>query len=213
MGHSAGALSSYLRIPVSRCPEAASRILYTGNLSPASGAADFLNGAITWTEQHPDRAIELCWIGEGDMQGVLRAQPLPANLRQRFAGPLTPGQIAGRMAQSGLLALPYVGRGWPPYLLEAMASGMVVLGSERNPGVRRLVLHQHTGWLFDPRSPASLLIGLNAALGVGAEPLHAMREQARARALGFQSRMAAPLRDQAGRDLGPIDVSRAAQAG
>lgn len=181
-------LTEYLSIPVTRPAEAAHRILHIGDLSPESGAADFLNCVILWAEQHPDRIVNLCWAGEGDLRGVLRAQPLPPTVHQRFTGALTQSQIAGRLAHNGLLAAPSLSRNSPPYLLEAMASGVIVLGSARNLTVRSLVTHQDSGWLFDPHSPHSMLVGLNAMLELEPRALDVMRERARARASAFHGR-------------------------
>lgn len=181
-------LAACLRIAPARSPDLAHRILHIGPLSPESGAADFLNCGIAWAEQNPGRVLDLCWIGDGDLLGVLRAQPLPPNLLQRFAGELSPLQVVSRFGQSGILAVPSLGLGCPPYLVEAMAAGLVMLGSLRNPAVRSLVVNQDSGWLFDPHSPPSMVVGLNAALCATPESLDMMRGNARARAIGFMDR-------------------------
>ncbi len=183
-----GTLAEYLAIPLCRTTQAAYRILHADDLTPASGAADFLNAVSLWAEAHPDRTVELCWAGEGDLRGVLRAQPLPPNVQQSFTGALTPAHLAGHMAISGLLAAPCLGRSWPPHLLEAMAAGLLVLGSRRNPVTSSLVVHNTTGWLFDPHAPQSMAAALNAAFSLGTGPLDAMRALARTTAIAFQDR-------------------------
>lgn len=136
---------------------------------------------IAYAGQNPSRRLELCWIGEGDLRGVLLAQPLPANLAQKFTGALAPDEIAGQFGRSGILVVPSLVRAWPPYLVKAMAAGLVVLGSSRNPAVRSLVVPRQTGWLFDPFSTTSMLDTLDAALAASPGQLDTMRAAARAR--------------------------------
>ena len=173
--------SCFARLPASRPAADAHRVAYAGQLSPSSGVADFLLCAAAWAERNPGRRLELCWIGEGSLRGVLMAQPLPANLVQEFTGALAPAEVAERFGRSGLLVLPNLSRGWPPFLAEAMTAGLVVLGSSRNPGVRSLVVPGQTGWLFDPFSATETLDVLDAALTATPVQLDAMRAVARAR--------------------------------
>ena len=187
---SAGLLAPFIRGPAVRPARTAHRIVHIADLTPSSGAADFLNACIGWAERHPERPLDLCWVGSGDLRGVLQAQPLPTNLVQVFAGPLDPQGIADKLAESGLLAVPTLSRQMPPFLLEGMAAGLAVLGSVRNPMVRRLVLPLETGWLFDPLSPSSVLNGLETALATPPGSLDLMRHWARARALGCRNRPA-----------------------
>ncbi len=183
---SSRSLASFAQIPATRPARMAHRIVHVADLTPASGAADFLNTCITCAERQPDLPIELCWIGQGDLQGVLSAQPLPSNLHQTFAGPIDTAKLLAEFPVSGLLAVPTLSRSWPPYLLEAMAAGLAVIGSKRNPAIERLVIPLETGWLFDPLSPRSMLDSLESALATPPSALDLMREWARARAIGHQ---------------------------
>lgn len=176
-----GTGTCFERLPTVREAPDAYRIAYAGQLSPSSGVADFLLCATLWADQNPSRRLELCWIGEGDLRGVLLAQPLPANLAQKFTGALAPDEMAGQFGRSGILVVPSLVRAWPPYLVEAMAAGLVVLGSSRNPAVRSLVVPRQTGWLFDPFSTTSMLDTLDAALAASPGQLDTMRAAARAR--------------------------------
>ena len=171
----------FARFPASRPAADAHRVAYAGQLSPSSGVADFLLCAAAWAERNPGRRLELCWIGEGSLRGVLMAQPLPANLVQEFTGALAPADVAERFGRSGLLVLPNLSRSWPPFLAEAMTAGLVVLGSSRNPAVRSMVVPGQTGWLFDPFSAKGMLDVLDTALTATPVQLDAMRAAARVR--------------------------------
>ena len=173
--------SCFARLPASRPATDAHRVVYAGQLSPSSGVADFLLCAAAWAERNPCRRLELCWVGEGSLRGVLMAQPLPANLVQEFTGALASPEVAERFGRSGLLVIPSLSYGWPPFLKEAMAAGLVVLGNSRNPAIRSLVVPGQTGWLFDPFSPMDMLHVLDAALTATPGQLDAMRGAARVR--------------------------------
>ena len=186
------------RLPATRTAADAHRIVYAGPLSPSSGVADFLLCAATWAERNPERRVELCWIGDGDLRGVLMAQPLPVNLVQEFKGALTAAETAEQFGRSGLLAIPGLAHGWPPCLTEAMASGLAVLGSNRNPAIRSLVVPWRTGWLFDPFSALEMLDALDAALTTAPVQIDVMRVAARKRIGGLFARAPAGVSAQGG---------------
>lgn len=158
----------------------AHRLVYAGDLSPQSGAADLLISVAAWAEQHPDRPVEIWWIGEGDLAGVLGAQPLPPTVSQRFLGRLDALGTAAAFAQCGLLAVPSLADDRNAPVPEALAAGLPVVGSRRNRRVRQLVREDVNGWLFDPLQPTDMFGALSRALNSPAERLDAMRDQARA---------------------------------
>lgn len=92
-----------------RCGDDAFRILYAGPLTPISGAYDFQAVAAAWAESHPERRLDLCWVGEGDLKGVLAAQPLPPNLTQSFEA--TPSGSSPTVSVRGLVRAGETG--WP----------------------------------------------------------------------------------------------------
>ncbi len=171
--------------PARQAP-AAHRLVHAGDLSPQSGAADLLACVAACAEQQPGRPIEVWWAGEGDLAGVLAAQPLPCNVSQRFLGRLDAAGLAGAFGQCGLLVVPSCaddgscmvdGR---PLISCGMAAGLPVLGSQRSRAVRQLVREGVTGWLFDPVRPADMMRAINRALDTPAGQLDAMRGSARA---------------------------------
>ncbi len=173
-------IEPYAACPQARPDPAARRLACVGELSPQSGVADLLIGLAAWGEQHPDRPVEIWWIGEGDLAGVLEAQPLPDNVSQRFLGALSPVNIAAAFAQCGLLAVPSLGDDRDTLIPEALASGLLVLGSRRSRRARQFVREGVTGWLFDPLRTEDIVRALDRALGNSVEQLDMMREVARA---------------------------------
>jgi hypothetical protein len=141
------------------------RIASVGDLAPQSAVADLLLCAVAWAERHPGCALEISWIGDGDLRGVLAAQPLPVNLTQRFCDKLT-DELGG----FDLLLIPDRGPTPARPLDIAMAAGTPIIGCVQNDDVRRRLSTGAAGWLFDANRPASLMAALNRALAAAPRP-------------------------------------------
>lgn len=156
------------------------RLVFAGNLSPQSGAADLLIGLAAWAEQNPSRPLEIWWVGEGDLAGVLDAQPLPPNVTQRFLGRLEPAALAATFGRCGILVVPSLIDDRKAPVMEALAAGLLVLGSRLDRKVRQFVRDDVNGWTFDALQPADMARGLSRALDTPAERLEQMRHHAQA---------------------------------
>jgi glycosyltransferase involved in cell wall biosynthesis len=181
-------LDVFLACDASRSGPAAHRLIYAGDLSPEYGAADLSIALAKWAEQNPTKSAEIWWVGEGDLAGVLAAQPLPGNVSQRFSARPEALHLASAFAQCGLLVVPSLADDKQSPVLEALAAGLPVLGSRHNRLVRQLVQDGVNGWLFDPLQPTEMLRALNSALNSPAEQLNQMRDRTRcfARPPSFQ---------------------------
>lgn len=162
------------RPPGIRC-----RLLYTGDLSPETGAADVLICAAALAEQHPAAAVEIWWAGEGHLSGVLEAQLLPKNMSQSFLGRLDRGALASIFPQCTLLIHPPLQSGRVPLLAEALAAGLVVLGNSRSAPLSRLEREGLGCWTFDPLQAQTMVDALSRLLSSGDADLHRLREKGR----------------------------------
>jgi glycosyltransferase involved in cell wall biosynthesis len=112
--------------------------------------------------RHPD--VVLLVAGDGPLRPALEA--LAAELgvapHVRFLG--MRDDIAALLRASDVYALPSVWEGLPMAVLEAMAAGLPVVGSDVG-GVGTAVEHQVTGLLVPKRDPARLAEALVAVLG------------------------------------------------
>ena len=179
-----GMFAAALRLPIETQVR---RLVHVGDLEPEAGVADFLACAQSWAQRHPERRLEIAWAGDGCLRGVLRAQPLPANLTQRFLGVLDREQLAALLLEGDMLAAPALsepsGASGPSSgaILEAMTAGLPVLGSLRLAAVRERVTPGDTGFLFDPLLPRDMARALELALDIGPEELEETRARAVAR--------------------------------
>ena len=156
------------------------RIIHVGDLEPEAGVAELLPCVASWADRNPDRKVEIWWSGEGCLRGVLDAQPLPANVSQRFSGNATRQELASMFLECDLLAVPMLADMWSDVVLEAVASQLPVLGSNRCRTVVELITHGANGWTFDPFEAGAMTAAVDLALKVSPHELQRMRSSAAA---------------------------------
>lgn len=113
--------------------------------------------------ERPDIAWRYTVIGDGPLREGLRrlADGLGLGERVRFLGPRPHAEVKSRLARSNVFILPSVRsgdgdvEGIPVALMEAMASGLIVVSS-RHSGIPELVEDRARGFLSDERDVASL---------------------------------------------------------
>lgn len=134
-------------------------------------------------------SFECHLVGDGPLLAELRAQVEQAGLREQvhFLGRRTRDQIAALLRESDLLVAPSIpttsGRreGIPVVLMEAMASGLAVVGSNIS-GIPELVEHDVNGCLCEPRSGVALADAIER-LGRDPERLAELGKAAREKVL------------------------------
>ena len=192
------AIDGFLNFPAGRPAEAAYRVVVCGGLTPNGDGINILGGAAAWAERYPCRRLELCWVGNGDLRGVLAAQSLPDNLVQHFAGGQDLAGMAGEFLRSGLLIAGAPARAdlacRGELLAQAMASGLVVLFDRNCPVASRLLRHGLTGIGYQAGEPDGLSHVLGEVMDMPAGELDQIRNAARMRVLpmnrqGFEERL------------------------
>lgn len=174
-------LEAFLELAPTRSGAAARRIGVTGVLSADSDAPRILEAATRWAERHPRQQIELCWLEDGDLHGVLAAQPLPANLSQSFLRTGRGPDLLHQMARLGVIIAGVHDRALSETLAQAMAGGLVVL-FDHGDADAWLLQDGRSGIGFDRRQPAGLLQALSVAMAMPEEALDTLRAAARRRA-------------------------------
>jgi glycosyltransferase involved in cell wall biosynthesis len=90
--------------------------------------------------------IELVLIGEGPLRTSLQDFARQSGINVTMPGNIPHHQLPDAIRQSAIFALVSYYEGHPKVLLEAMACGLCVLGTE-SPGIREQIIHGETGWL------------------------------------------------------------------
>ena len=161
------------------------RLLCCGMLTSRKGCLPFLQELDSWARRHPQEALELWWLGNGDMRGTLEQFDCAPNLQQRFIGSVPYADLPNYYSQTDILAFPTLLDEWGLVVNEAMASGMPVLGSIYAQAVTELVTDGETGWTFDPYKSESVQQALDRVYSTPSEQLVAMRQKARSRIAGL----------------------------
>lgn len=137
------------------------RALAVGRLVEKKGFADLLQALGRLRDAQP--RLRATIVGDGPLRGDLEAMANSLGIaeRVRFAGWLQPAEVAAAMAEADLLAVPSViaadgdMEGMPLVVLEAMATGLPVVGT-RHSGIPEVVLDGVTGRIVPERDPGAL---------------------------------------------------------
>jgi len=128
------------------------RLLFVGSLIKPKGI-DILLRALSLI----DRNIHTTIAGGGPEYSNLVNLCQSLNLTEKieFIGPVPPSEIPSLMADHQVLVLPSYWEGRPNVVLEAMAAGMPVVGTNID-GTRELIEDGVTGFLVPPNNPKLL---------------------------------------------------------
>lgn len=156
-------------------------ILFVGRLSPQKNVDVLLRAvALLKTE---GRRLRLRIIGDGPMRGQLEGLAAALGIEDRvvFVGAVPQARVLDFYAQGHVLVLASQTEGWPKAIAEAMAFGLVCLGTNR--GFVPQMLGQGNGLLVEPGDAAALADALRRVMQDAGE---AARISARAAAWARQ---------------------------
>lgn len=165
-------------------PFADAAVIYNGivldDIAPAALQVpfDLVFSARLHRQKNPLFAIEIMrilagdgkrmlFIGGGELEGEVRRAAAAAGLEQAvtFTGALPRSEALAAIRTARLFLMPSLWEGLPIAPIEALASGVPVIGSDI-PGTREVVTHGQTGLLvagFDPGIWADTIRGLLSA--------------------------------------------------
>ncbi|MEY2519461.1 MAG: hypothetical protein QOF24_1220 [Verrucomicrobiota bacterium] len=161
-------------------------IVSVGRLIEKKGFADLIKACGLLTSRGRGFVCEI--IGEGPLEGALRAQIAEAGLEScvKLAGPQTQSQIALRLAHATIFALPCTreeGGGMdnlPTVIMEAMAAGLPVISTPL-AGIPEMVEQEVNGELVPEHDPAAICAAMERLIS----------DPERARRLGDRGRQIA----------------------
>jgi glycosyltransferase involved in cell wall biosynthesis len=129
------------------------RLVFAGRLSLQKNLEWLLEALSTIK----DRDWQLSILGDGPLRGTLEARRDQLGLQSKvhFLGWQAKPDVYAQLDQHHAFVLPSLSEGMPVAVLEAMAHGLPVLGSDLLP-LRELVTHRENGVLFSLDNPQSL---------------------------------------------------------
>jgi glycosyltransferase involved in cell wall biosynthesis len=150
-------------------------VAQVGRLAPQKDYPTFLRAAATVAAAVPD--VDFLVVGEGPLRPELEALAgtLGLGTRVRFLG--LRNDVPAILAAVDVLALTSQFEGFPNVVMEAMATGAVVVATDVG-GCRELVVPGETGMIVPPGDPAAVA---DAVVAVLHDPPHAVQMAAAAR--------------------------------
>lgn len=143
-------------------PQDAKIILFVGRLEPEKGVLDLLEAFDEVRARVPNALLAL--VGEGvSMQDVRIRASRSRAAAVRVIGALTHQDVATWIGACDALTLPSWAEGTPNVVLEALASGRPVVGTNVG-GIPHVIGDPSCGLLVAPRNPRALAEALTAAM-------------------------------------------------
>ncbi|MBP1691214.1 MAG: glycosyltransferase [Bacteroidetes bacterium] len=119
-------------------------VLFVGRLVPQKNIAALLDALAPLP-------LRLGIVGQGPLEAQLREHPASQMGKVDWLGRVPSQQLVEYFRSSRVFVLPSLFEGHPKTLLEAMASGVPVVGTNV-PGIANVVIHEHNGLLCPPTS-------------------------------------------------------------
>ncbi len=136
-------------------------VLYVGDFIPRKGVRELVEAAALLGRDFPDLALLL--VGDGPLEGELRAAAAPLAIPVVFAGRVKPADLPAYYSLAAAVAVPSHLEFGATVTIEAMACRRPVVATEtegRGPVLRR----RETALLVRPRDPRDLARGLAEVL-------------------------------------------------
>lgn len=151
------------RYGANRKAQPGKNLLFIGRLGPVKGATLLLDAFAALRDRHPEARLTL--VGDGPIRGELEAQARALGIDEvtTFTGYLSQDDVAAKLAEADMLALPSFAEGLPVVLMEALASGIPVIASQI-AGIPELVRDGETGFVVPAGDVETLTARLDQLL-------------------------------------------------
>ena len=139
------------------------RLLYCGSLSQRKGILQFAECLNRWSKRHPNRRVELSIAGSGPLQQAI-ADCISPNLSIKFLGHCDSETLRAQYGSTDICVFPTLADEWGLVPIEALASGVPVLGSVFAQSVETVVEEGRNGWVFEPTCSDSMENAIDRAM-------------------------------------------------
>ena len=131
-----------------------------------------------WCQRNPDRHVEFIICGEGANKQAIADCHLE-NFRLDMRGHCDQDQLREAYRVADVCLFPSLADEWGLVPIEAMASGLPVIGASYAQSVESLIEEGVNGWSFRPDVESEFLTAFSACMGKSSKEIYQMGETAR----------------------------------
>lgn len=130
-------------------------VVWVGRFVPEKGLEYLIEAAKIVAQEFKD--VKFLLVGYGSLKAKIMKLTFDRGLLNnvRFTGPLSRDEVAKVLGKATVFVFPSLREGLPLSVLEAMACGVPVVGSDI-PGVNEVVKHEENGFLVPPKNSEAL---------------------------------------------------------
>ncbi len=154
------------------------RLLYCGALSARKGVLEFAQTLQQWCVRNPSQEVEFSIAGTGELRTKI-AECETTNLNIIFLGNCGTPELQAAYQATDICVFPTLADEWGLVPIEAMASGVPVLGSIHAQSVEAEVTEGVSGWVFTPTDAESVMSSIERAMACSPTMLLQMGEAAK----------------------------------
>ena len=136
---------------------------------------EFAKTLKNWCKANPQREVVFQLAGAGDVAAAVLAEQ-DDNLKIELLGDLNQAELRLANRDADMSVNPSFADEWGLVPIEALASGMPVLGSRYAQSVETVVRDGENGWVFETDDVESMEKAIDAAMACTNEQLHAMQD-------------------------------------
>ncbi len=148
-------------------------LLYCGVMSSRKGILQFANAVRVWCEKNPSDNVRLNIAGPGELRDAI-AKLSSESFEINFLGNCNQEELRLAYQSADICVFPTLADEWGLVPIEAMASGLPVLGSIHAQSVEACVVEGENGWVFDPDSNESIEAAFERCMKASPEKLATM---------------------------------------
>jgi glycosyltransferase involved in cell wall biosynthesis len=154
------------------------KLLYCGSISPRKGVTEFASALRTWCNANPERQVVLQLAGAGELVEQM-SEFGSANLKIQALGNLNQAELAAAYRDADIGVNPSFADEWGLTTVEALASGMPVLGCTYVHSIEAVIDEGVNGWTFESDDPTAILRAIESAMSLSGSDLDGMVQACR----------------------------------
>ena len=153
-------------------------LMYCGGIIARKGVFEFTEALKKWCQANPERKVVLQLAGAGD-EAKRIAEMQAGSLKIELLGDLDQAALRLANRDADISVNPTFADEWGLVPIEALASGMPVLGSFYAQSVEAVIEEGRNGWVFKTDDEASMYKAIDASMACTNQELYEMQDTCR----------------------------------